>query len=150
AGTDQTPASANINRESIYAGISLSFPFFEGGLRKAELAEARARERQADLYYEELKRTIAIEVRVAYLNMVTQKGMLQFLSDQMAFSRDNYHAVARQFEFGLSSSLDVMDANALLVSAERNWTSALYNYQLSLLRMKKATGTLIDHITKEP
>lgn len=142
-GADQNTASANINRESIYGGVALVFPFFEGGLRKAEVAEAKARERQAALYYEEMKKTVEIEVRAAYLDIVAQTGILQFLKDQQIFADDNYRAVARQFEFGLSSSLDVVDANTLLVSAERRLASALYNYQFALLKMKKATGTLI-------
>jgi outer membrane protein len=140
---DQYPASASLNRESIYGGVALNFPFFEGGLRKAEMAEAKARERQAALYYEDMKKGIEIEVRTGYLDLVTQKGILLFLNDQLLFARENYRAVARQFEFGLSNSLDVMDANTLLVSAERKAASAEYGYRLALLRIKKATGTLL-------
>ncbi len=143
AGADQNPPPGSLNRESIYAGAALNFPFFEGGLRKAEVAEAKARERQAALFYEELKKSIEIEIRTAHLDLVTQKGILQFLNDQFAFARDNYRAVTRQFEFGLSSSLDVMDANTLLVSAEQKVASAVYNYRLALIRMMKATGTLL-------
>ena len=146
AGADQYPAPGSLNRESIYAGAALNFPFFEGGLRKAEVQEAKARERQASLFYEDLKKAIEIEVQTAYLELVTQKGTLRFLNDQMVFARDNYRAVARQFEFGLSSSLDILDANTLLVSAERKVASALYNYQLALLRLKKATGTLLTTV----
>jgi outer membrane protein len=144
SGSDQHPASSNLNRESIYGGVALSFPFFEGGLRKAEVSEARARERQAALYYEDMKNAIEIEVRTCYLDLVTQKGILRFLSDQLLFARDNYRAVERQFEFGLSNSLDVMDANTLLVSAERKAASAEYGYRLALLRIKKAAGTLLE------
>jgi outer membrane protein TolC len=36
-----------------------------------------------------------------------------------------------------------MDANTLLVSAERKVASAEYGYRLALLRIKKATGTLL-------
>jgi len=143
AGADQNPATSSLNRESIYGGVALNFPFFDGGLRKADVSEAKARERQAALLYEEMKKGIEIEVQTVYLDLVTQKGILQFLNDQLAFARDNYHAVARQFDFGLANSLDVLDSNTLLVSAERKAASALYNYELALLRMKKATGTLI-------
>jgi outer membrane protein len=145
AGADQYPSPGNLVREGIYGGVALNFPFFEGGLRKAEVAEAKARERQIALQYEDLKNGIEIEVRTAYLDLVTQKGILQFLNDQLVFARDNYRAVARQFEFGLSNSLDVLDANALLVSAETKAASAAYNYQLALLRMKKAAGTLLHN-----
>ena len=146
AGTDQYPPTSSLNRESIYGGVALNFPFFDGGLRKAEVSEAKARERQAALLYEDTKKGIEIEVQTAYLDLVTQKGILQFLNDQLAFARDNYHAVARQFDFGLANSLDVLDSNTLLVSAERKASSALYNYDLALLRMKKATGTLITSV----
>jgi outer membrane protein len=141
--SDQYPASANLNRESIYGGVALNFPFFEGGLRKAELAEAKARERQAAHYYEDLKKGIEIEVKTAYLDLVTQKGILRFLNDQLLFARENFNAVARQFEFGLSNSLDVMDANTLLTSAERKAASAEYGYRLAFLRIQKAAGTLL-------
>jgi outer membrane protein len=147
AGTDQYPPTGSMVRDSFYAGIGLSFPFFEGGLRKAEVSEAKARERQTALQYADLKKGIEIEVRTTYLDLVTQKGILRFLNDQLLFARDNYRAVARQFEFGLSNSLDVMDANTLLVSAERKAASAAYNYQYALLVMKKATGTLLTQKT---
>jgi outer membrane protein len=140
---DQYPPPSSLNRESLYGIVAMNFPIFEGGLRRAEVSEAKARERQAALFYEDLKKGIGIEVQTAYLDLVTQKGILQFLNDQVAFARDNYQAVARQFDFGLSNSLDVLDANTLLVSAETKAVSAVYNYRLALLRMKKATGTLL-------
>ncbi len=149
-GSDQSPGTSSLNRESIYGGVALNFPFFEGGLRKAELSEAKARERQAVLQYEDYKKGIDIEVQSAYLDLATQKGILQFLNDQLAFARDNYNAVARQFEFGLSTSLDVLDANTLLVSAERKAASALYSYRLAQLKMKKATGTLLAAEESKP
>ena len=145
AGADQYPSTSGLNREGIYGGVALNFPFFEGGLRRAEVSEAKARERQAAFFYEDLKKGIGIEVQTAYLDLITQKGILQFLDDQLAFARDNYQAVARQFDFGLSNSLDVLDANTALVSAETKAVSAVYNYRLALLRMKKATGTLLHN-----
>jgi outer membrane protein len=142
ARADQEPAAATLNRESLYGGVSLNFPFFEGGLRTAELQEARRRETQAELSYQDLKKTIAIEVRGVYLDLATQRGVVAFLVDQLVFARDNYQAVSRQFSFGLANSVDVMDANTLLVSSERKLAEATYSYHLSLLRMDRAMGIL--------
>lgn len=143
---DQQPVPSAFNRESIYGGVSLNFPFFEGGLRIAEVKEARAKERQTGYLYDDLRKSIGIEVEGAYLDALTQKGALKFLNDQIIFARDNYRAVVRQFELGLASSLDVMDANTLLVSAERTAAGAYYNYQLSRLRLQKATGVFLKGI----
>jgi outer membrane protein len=145
--SEQSPTPQTLNRESIYGGVTLYFPIFEGGLRTAEVKEARSKERQSALIYDDLKKSIEVEVQTAYLDIMTQKGILKFLEDQLFFARDNYRAVSKQFEFGLSESIEVMDANTLLVTAERKLADAVYNYQLSLLKMKKATGTLLKSVT---
>ena len=95
------------------------------------------------LLYEDYKKSIGVKSQSAYLDLVTQKGILKYLEDQVVYARDNYNAVSKQFEFGLAQSLDVMDANTLLVTAERNLAEAVYDYQLAILKMKKATGTLL-------
>ncbi|MEE9912706.1 MAG: TolC family protein [Deltaproteobacteria bacterium] len=148
-GSDQSPASGTINRESVLAGVSLNFPFFEGGLRVAELKEAKARERQARLAYDDLKKSVDIELRGAFLDLETQKGALKFLEDQLVFAQDNYNAVLRQYENGLATSLDVMDANSLLLSSERNVAEALYGYQLSDLKVRRSSGTLLKFIQED-
>jgi outer membrane protein len=145
---DQDPTSASLNHESLYAGLSLSFPFFEGGLRKSELQEAQIRQKQATLQYEDLKKTIGLEVESAYLDLLTQKEALTYLKDQLAFAEDNYRAVSRQFEVGLADSINVIDANTLLVSAERGFTEAAYMYQVAILRMKQVTGTFLKEIAE--
>lgn len=140
AGANQNPATGNLNRDSFYAGLSLNFPLFDGGLRKADVSEARVHERLADLRIEEMKKEIALEVKTAHLELATQKGILSFLEDQLLFARENYHAVSRQFEVGLADSLDVLDANTLLVSAERKAAAAALRLQFASLRLKKAAG----------
>ena len=145
-GADQYYPAQSLNRESVLAGVSLTFPFFEGGLRMAELREAKAKERQAKLAYDDFKKNVEIEVQGAYLDLQTQKGTLKFLEDQLLFSQDNYHAVIRQFDNGLATSLDVLDANSLLLSAEKNVAEALYNYQLADLRLKRTHGRLLQFV----
>jgi outer membrane protein len=150
-GSDQYPASGSsasqtLNRESILAGVSLTFPFFEGGLRMAELREAKAKERQAKLAYDDFKKNVDVELQSAYLDLQTQQGTLKFLEDQLTFAEDNYNAVIRQFDNGLALSLDVMDANSLLLSAEKNVNDALYNYQLANLKLKRTSGMLLQFV----
>jgi outer membrane protein len=145
-GADQNPPGQTLNRESILAGAALNFPFFEGGLRIAELSEAKAKQRQAMLAYDDYKKNVDIELQGAYLNLQTQKGILKFLEDQVLFAKDNYKGVLRQFENGLAVSLDVMDANSLLLSSEKNLVEASYNYQLAYLKIKRSNGTLLQFV----
>ncbi len=144
-GYDQDPL-ASTNKESVLAGVSLTFPFFEGGLRIADYREAKAKERQAKLAYDEFKKIVDIELQNAYLDLQTEQGTLHFLEDQLIFADDNYNAIIRMFNNGLATSLDVMDANSLLLSAEKNVNEARYNYQLANLRLKRTSGTLLPFI----
>ena len=67
---------------------------------------------------------------------------------QLAYAEDNIRAVAKQFEFGLASSLDVIDANNLLISAQKLMADATYNYQFFILRLQRVTGTpLMSYVT---
>lgn len=140
---NENPPPTLLNKESIYGGLSLNFPFFEGGLRKAEVGEAEAKNRQAELIYEDTVKTVNVEVENAYLDMITQKGILKSLQDRVAFATDNYNSTFKQYQFGLANSIDVIDANTLLLTSEKDLTDATYNYQLSILRLQRVTGILL-------
>lgn len=144
---DQDPAPSTINRESVYGQAALNYPFFEGGLRQAEVREAMIRDRQVDLKLADLKKTIRMEVETTYLELKNQLGIIKSLTDQLLFAKENYQAVNRQFEMGLANSIDVMDANTLLVSTERQLANAVYSHQVFQLRMKRVTGVLLAEIT---
>lgn len=143
---DEDPSSPFFLEESIYGILRINFPFYEGGLRKAEVKQAEAKYKQSELMYKDLKKSIGIEVENAYLDLKTQEGILESLSDQVTYAKDNYNTVSKQFEFGLVNSIDVMDANTLLVEAERDFVKAQYNYQLAIVRLKRATGTLLKEV----
>jgi outer membrane protein len=143
---ENEPSSSFGLDERIYGGLKLDFPFFEGGLRRAEVREVKAKLRQAELSLADLKNTINVEVESSYLDLITESGILTKLQAEVEYASDNYNAVSKQFEYGLADSIDVMDANTLLVTAERELANAKYNYQLSILKLKRATGTLLKTV----
>jgi outer membrane protein len=143
----ETPEAGSLIKDNLYGGVRLIFPFFEGGLRHAETQEAMAKQRQAEYALSDLKKSITVEVEYAYLDYIAQSGILKSLGDQVAFARDNYNAVSKQFDFGLTQSIDVMDANNVLVTAEVQFIRALYNYQQSIIQLKRVTGILLNSIT---
>jgi outer membrane protein len=141
--TDQSPGDLNRVPESQSLGASVNFPLFLGGYRKADVDEAKAKYRQAEYLYEDMKKTIAVEVETAWLEVKAQKQAIGYLSDQVAFAKNNYYSVSRQFEVGLANSIDLLDANTLLLTSERRLTNETYALQTALLRLKRATGELL-------
>ncbi len=143
---DEEPSSSFFVGESIYGLFRIDVPLFEGGLRQAEVRVSEARKRQAEWLYDDLKKTISVEVDAAYLDLRTQAGILASLEDQLRFARENFDAVSKQFAAGLASSIDVIDANTLLVDSERQLSRAQYDYRIAVLRLKRATGTLLKMV----
>jgi len=56
---------------------------------------------------------------------------------------DLYQAEVRQFEVGLRTSTDVLDIQTKLADAQSAEITALVNYEISLVDMAYATGTLL-------
>ncbi|MCX7913519.1 MAG: TolC family protein [Thermodesulfovibrionales bacterium] len=143
---EENPSSALLNKESIYGGIKILFPFFEGGLRRAEVREAESKMKQAELIYEDSKKMVGTEVENAYFDLITLKGMMKSLEDQLSFAKENFQSISKQFEFGLASSIDVIDANTLLITSERQLAEVIYNFQMSKIRLQKAIGILLKSV----
>lgn len=143
---DDSPSSSSAVKESLYAGIKVVFSIFDGGLKAADMREAQARLRQAGLSLEDYKKSVAVEVENAYLRFLTDSSIIKSMEDRMSFAQDNYNAVSKQFEHGLSTSMDVMDANTLLITAEMELSEAVFNRKLSVIRLNRATGTLLKGV----
>lgn len=146
---EEDPASLFLNRESLYGGITLNLPLFEGGLRNAEVREMMSRLKQAELIYEDKKKTVGIDIERAYLDLITQKEVIKSLEDQLRHAKDNYKTVSRQYELGLANSIDVIDANTLYLTSERQLSEARYDYELALIRLERAAGILLKKLERQ-
>jgi outer membrane protein len=143
--TEQSPSnSLGMSSEDFSVGLTLNFSLFDGGLKKAQVGEALAQKRQADLGVRATQKQIDLEVEQAYLSVISAKSVLGALGDQVAYARSNYEAVVKQFKFGVANSVDVMDANTLLVTAERQLADAGYTYQLAILKLNSSQGVFLS------
>jgi outer membrane protein len=82
-------------------------------------------------------------VEQAYLDVVTARSVLDSLGDQVTFARHNYDAVLKQYQYGIANSVDIMDANTVLVTAERQLSDARYTYQLAILKLSRTQGVFL-------
>jgi outer membrane protein len=143
---ENEPSTSFGLNERTYGVLKLNFPFFEGGLRKAEVGEAKAELRQAEHNHTDLKHSVGIEVVDSYLTLQTVSAVLTQLKAEVEYASDNYNAVTKQFKYGLADSIDIIDANTLLVTSERELANAEYDYQLAVLILKRATGILLKTV----
>jgi outer membrane protein len=141
---EQEPSTTFLLNDSVSASLILSYPLFEGGLRRAELSEAKSLRRGAELRRESLRKDIELEVRAALHAVESLEAVTESFKRQVAFSEENYEMVFKQFKYGLATNVDVIDADSTLVSAQSGLMSARYDLQIALLELKFAVGALLD------
>jgi outer membrane protein len=147
--TKPNPSGAFIlNEENLSIGLTVRLPLYDGGLKKAQVHEAISKKRQADLSYRSVKKRIELEVENSYLSVISARSMTNALTDQVRFARSDYDAVLTQYNYGLANSVDIMDANTLLVTAERQLSEAHYTYQLAILKLNRAQGLFLSSLEK--
>lgn len=143
---DQDPETSFVTTNDRSAILKLSFPIFEGRLRVAELAQAKSRYRQQVLQRELLSDQISVEVRRTLLNLNALTSQVDVIKAQVAFARENFALVSRQFAVGLATNIDVLDANAALISAERQLANTTYDREVAILQVEKSVGVFLDLI----
>jgi outer membrane protein len=142
----QDPTADTINEESLSVGVTLDFTLFDGGLRGAEIEESLARRRQADDGRNLRIRQIRIEVEQAFQMLSTRAGSLGSLQDQFSYAKENYEAVSKLFQHGMADSVDLVDANTLLVNSEKELWKAQFQSQLAALYLHYAAGRLLSFV----
>ena len=140
---EQSPKTSFFLDESAYAAVTLTFPIFEGGLRVAELGEARSRFRQSGIERLALKKEIILQVKRAANNAASVRAVIDAYRKQVIFAEENYNMVFKQYKNGLVSATDLIDADVTMTSAELELMRASYSMN-SALELKRSAGTLLE------
>jgi outer membrane protein TolC len=123
------------------AALKLSYPLFTGWQRSAEVDQARAGVKEVSAAFSRLGREIRNQVRSVYLDIRTQQNVIQQLEERVKAARQNYRQVSAQFDQGLVTAVEQVDAFTALNEAENRLAQAYYAYQLDQIRLELATGT---------
>jgi outer membrane protein len=141
---DQEPRSTFFIDESWFVGGRIEFPIFEGGLRIAEMAQARSRLKKDALETARLKKQIHLDVTRSQLTLKAVTRALQSRQKQLSFAMKNFEMVSKQFTFGLVTNIDLLDANQVLIEAERDVIAMTYDQHLAILDLQRSAGVYLS------
>jgi cell division septation protein DedD len=123
-------------------GISVAFPVFDGGRRKAKAAEAASKWRQEQIRTAELREQTELETRMAIENLHSAEAQVQVSMRGVRLSNRELTAARERYEAGVSSNLEVTDAQSRLERARDNHLDAVFNYNQAMIAFGRASGTL--------
>lgn len=118
----------------------LVFDIFNGGANRAAFQEAKTRQLNADQQEKQIYKDIQVQVEEAYLNLTSSKERLAASETSLAASRKNYDVQRERYNQGLAITLDLLNAELQLTTAQTNEVQARYDYYTAISQMDYATG----------
>ncbi|HEX9512327.1 MAG TPA: TolC family protein [Puia sp.] len=130
------------NFPNSYAGLQLSFPIFQGTKRTQNIRIAELQLTRIDWDMINLQTSISSQYAQA---LAAYKGYLNdfyVLKDNLDLAREVFNTIELQYRSGIKAYLDLITAETDLLTAQSNFSNALYQVLSSKLDVQKALGTI--------
>ena len=127
-------------QESWEVGVTASWTLWDGGRTAAEIQEADAAATAARARLDELDSLFALEIRQRSLDLDSARAALVAAGDGVRSAAEARRVVAERFALGVTTSIEVLDAQLALLQAELDRTRALAAIRLAEARLDRALG----------
>jgi len=124
------------------AAVNVQIPIFNGGLFTARREAARFKAQAADQRVRDLEESIARDVRVAWSDSLTAYHQLDVTAELLRQATMALDLAQGRYNLGLSSIVELSQAQLNLTQAEVESLGAKYDYQKSYAGLQYATGML--------
>jgi outer membrane protein TolC len=124
------------------AGATLNFNVFDGGARRARVAESHARQRQAEALRVQMASAIRLQVREAFLNVTAARERVDVSRESAARAQESLRILEDRYASGLASITEVLTAETAHTRAQRDFLNAAYDYRIAFSALELATGEL--------
>lgn len=129
-------------------GVSMNWSIFDGFVRNADYRDRSATAVQADLNLRAAERRVDRDVRDALVTLESTRATLKLAQATYDVAQKNARETAELYRQGLSSALEVADANYSLFNANVSLVRARYGLGTAYLTFEAALG--LDPLGKEP
>lgn len=123
-------------------GLSVSLPLFDGGMRRSEVAAARAMQERAKAEVDRWKLQVEREVRQAWLDIETAAQNYRTAQTAVVAAQASYDVMVLRVESGKSILVEQLDALAALTRSRANLAQTLYEHKIAVAKLSRAIG---DH-----
>ena len=122
------------------ASATVTVPIFQSGRVKADVDQVDAALTLRQAEYADQQGVVELDVREAYVD-------LQVATEQIAVATENRRVAAEtltesldRFAAGVTNSVEVVQSQEIVASAERDYVSSLFSLNLARISLARATG----------
>jgi outer membrane protein TolC len=120
------------------AGINV--PIFTGGRIKGDVTQAEAEVRQRKAEAENIRGQVDYDVRAAFLNLNAAKEQVAVAKQNVDLANENLARSKDRFTSGVTDSVEVVQAEQSLASANNQYITSLYDHNLAKLSLARSLG----------
>jgi outer membrane protein TolC len=122
----------------VQAGVRV--PLFTGGRIKGDVTQAEASLRQRKAEAENVRGQVDYDVRTAYLNLNAAKEQVDVAKRNVDLANESLARSKDRFTSGVTDSVEVVQAEQALASANDQYITGVYNHSLAKLALARALG----------
>jgi outer membrane protein TolC len=122
-------------------GLQVSLNLFNGFQDYANMQSASHLKKEVSYLIESTKKQVEIAVRKNYTELLSAKEKYRQTVHSSELAEENLRLFSRRFETGLSTSLEVIDAQLLYEKQQIDSKTILYEYYNSLNKLYTITGS---------
>ena len=123
-----------------YVGLSLNIPIFAGGKRYQQIRQAKNQYEQVQLQTLNTERQLKIAIRQQLNTMQTSMNSYYAAKDALASAQKAYDIVAKSYEVGRSTLIEVNDAQLALTQSQLAASQAVFNFLTAKSQLEQALG----------
>ena len=135
-------------REKDTLTTTLSWPFYSGGKKKSTINKNANLTSRKRLLLDDTIQTNETNVTTAWSSLESSKSFLDSVKVQVKAAKIANEGIVAEYERGSRTTLDVIQSNALLLSAQISLASSQRNYLLSQYDLLKSVGLLNSEYLK--
>ena len=122
------------------AGLNLAFPLFDGLRVKSNVDLATAQARLAELQLQQQREAVSIDAARARAELRRSRAVFAARQQNSSEADEAFRLAALRFSRGLSTQLEVSDAQLALLTAQSTEARATYDLFLAAAELARALG----------
>ena len=123
-------------------GLSLSLPIFQGFAIDASVDVANANLKGSEAQLEAIELSITLETQQQLSNLKLLKAKLEATKALVEQATETLNISEGRYTSEVGSQIEVTDSRLTLLNASIQNIQAMYDYQITIVRIKKALGVL--------
>lgn len=119
---------------------AVHFPIWLGGRVRGDIEQADAAFRQRRAEYEDLRGRVDADVRQAFLDLTAAASQVTVAQSNRELARDTLTQARDRFAAGVADTIEVVQAQETVVTADQDYISSLYAHNLAKASLARAMG----------